>query len=252
MERIENAERYWSPLVRALVRPYQVTWSMVALVTLIPGYLVIADFAAGVPLYNPELGLDRAIPLQPGWALVYGALYAFLIVLPVLLLRQNEHIRRTVNAYLVVWMFSYACFLLFPTGAPRPERVEGGGFLESCLRFLYLADPPYNCFPSIHVAHSFVSALSCLRLHPVVGSFAAACAAIVGISTLLTKQHYVLDVAAGTLLAVGACAAFLGPSFRREDHKQERRDAPAIAAALAAGIAAAVGCVWVVYTLRIG
>jgi hypothetical protein len=31
------------------------------------------------------------------------------------------------------------------------------------LRFLYDADPPYHCFPSLHVARSFVSALTCYR-----------------------------------------------------------------------------------------
>jgi hypothetical protein len=37
------------------------------------------------------------------------------------------------------------------------------------LRFLYSSDPPYNCFPSLHAAHSFVSALTCYRVHRGVG-----------------------------------------------------------------------------------
>lgn len=33
------------------------------------------------------------------------------------------------------------------------------------LRALYSPDPPYNCFTSLHVAHSFVSALTSYRVH---------------------------------------------------------------------------------------
>ena len=110
----------------------------------------------GRPQYVPELALDRIVPLKPGWALVCGSLYLFLILLPVFVVRQQEHIRRTVLAYLLVWIAAYICFLVYPTKAPRPVGVPGEGFMAWGLRFLYQADPPYNCFPSLHVAHSFV------------------------------------------------------------------------------------------------
>lgn len=63
--------------------------------------------------------------MRPAWALVYGALYAFLIVLPVLVIRDPEHIRRSVYAYLLVWLTAYVCFLAYPTVAPRPDVVPG-------------------------------------------------------------------------------------------------------------------------------
>jgi hypothetical protein len=118
---------------------------MILLVSLVPFYLFIADRTRGGPQHAPEVALDRLLPLRPGWALVYGSLYLFLILLPVFVVRQQEQIRRTVLAYLMVWI-----------AAPRPEDVAGEGFMVWGLRFLYDADPPYNCFPSLHVAHSFV------------------------------------------------------------------------------------------------
>ena len=81
------------------------------------------------------------------------------------------------------------CFLLYPTMAPRPANVIGEGFVPWSLRFLYSADSPYNCSPSLHVAHSFVSALPCYRLHRSVGIAAGVCASLIGVSTLFTKQH---------------------------------------------------------------
>jgi len=155
------------------------------------------------------LALDRALPLQPAWALVYGALYAFLIVLPVFVVRQDDHIRRTFLAYLMMWIAAYICFVLYPTIAPRPTKISRTGFVVWGLRLLYDADPPYNCFPSLHVAHSFVSAFTCLRVHRRLGLFAMLCASLVGLSTLFTKQHYILDVVAGVVLASLAYITFL-------------------------------------------
>src|SRR5437763_3907408 len=199
----------WSLVAQALTRPYPVTPSMILLVLLVPCYIFIAEMMPERTLHSPELALDRAVPLQPIWALVYGSLYLFLILLPVFVVRQQEQIRRTVFAYLMVWITAYVCFLLYPTRATRPDQVLGDGFAFWGLRFLYSADPPYNCFPSLHVAHSCVSALACHRVHRGVGIAAAFAAALVGISTLFTKQHYVADVLAGMFLASTAFVVFL-------------------------------------------
>jgi SH3-like domain-containing protein len=156
-----------------------VTIPVVALFLLVPFYIVIAGRVSSGTLHAPELPWDRALPLQPTWALVYGSLYAFLIALPVFVVRQEEHIRRTFRAYLAVWIAAYVCFLVYPTVAPRPAEVTGEGFAVWGLRSLYGADPPYNCFPSLHVAHSFVSALTCYRLHRQLGLAALGCASLV-------------------------------------------------------------------------
>jgi membrane-associated phospholipid phosphatase len=236
----------WSLVAQALNRPYPVTPSMVALVSLVPCYIFIAEMMADRTLHRPELALDRAVPLQPAWALVYGSLYAFLILLPVFVIRQPEQIRRTVRAYLMVWITAYICFFVYPTLAPRPAQVLGQGFIAWSLRFLYSADPPYNCFPSLHVAHSFVSALACGRVHRGVGIGGVVCALLVGLSTLFTKQHYVLDVVAGILLACVAYAVFLrgGP---RERDPDVHRVAPVLALGLLGALGLAVVCSWVVY-----
>ncbi len=234
----------WSTVVATLTRPYRVTVPMVVLVSLVPLYVFIPELTRGRQHYAPAVALDRFFPLQPSWALVYGALYFFLIVLPVFVLRDDEHIRRTVFAYLTIWITAYVFFLTYPTVAPRPAEVVGTGFGAWGLRALYGADPPYNCFPSLHVAHSFVSALTCHRLHRGVGHFAIVAASLVGLSTLYTKQHYVLDVVAGVLLALAAFAVFLR-SYRREAVPDlDRRLAPALALGLAAIIGGAVVCVW--------
>jgi membrane-associated phospholipid phosphatase len=242
----------WSMVAESLTRPYRVSISMVLLVSLVPFYIFIAELARKRTLHVPELALDRVVPLQPTWALVYGPLYLFLILLPVFVVRQEEQIRRTVLAYLTVWIVAYVCFLLYPTTASRPDKVIGEGFSVWGLRFLYSSDPPYNCFPSLHVAHSFVSALTCYRVHRSVGISAALGAALVGVSTLYTKQHYVADVIAGVFLACMAYVVFLRSYPREAIPELDRRLAPFLALVTIGIVGLMFACFWVVHRLAGG
>lgn len=239
----------WRAIMQSLNRPYPVTMPMVALVMLVPVYLVIADYAKAGSTHAPAIALDNWIPVRAGWALIYGSLYAFLIVIPVLLVRQPQHIRRTVYAYLMVWIVSYIVFLMYPTEASRPAAVAGDGFATWSLRFLYDADPPYNCFPSIHVAHSFVSALTVQRVHKRLGAGAVVCAVLVALSTLYTKQHYIVDVIAGIALALIAYAIFIKKYPAESIPDAERRIAPLMAASAFAVICAGVAAFWIVYQI---
>lgn len=237
----------WSTVGQVLNRPYRVTIPMVLLVSMVPFYLFIAGRARGGSVFAPRVMLDDVLPLVPAAALVYGALYVFLIVLPVLIVQQDELIRRTVWAYLTVWSVAYVSFLVYPTVAPRPATVTGTGFAVWGLQFLYDADPPYNCFPSLHVAHSFVSALACHRVNRRLGFIAIACACLVALSTLLTKQHYVADAAAGALLAYAAHALVFRGYDGTSVPEFDRRVAPPLAVALGAFVCLAVFGVWSAY-----
>ena len=236
----------WSLAARSLKRPYPVSVWMVLFLALIPFYIFIASFMRGRALHVPELAWDRVVPLQPAWAFVYGSLYLYVILLPLFIVQQPAQIRRTVFAYLTVWITAYACFLAWPTVASRPAKVLGDGFVLWGLRSLYDFDPPYNCFPSIHVAHSFVSAVACYRVHRGVGTAAAIAASLVGVSTLFTKQHYILDVIAGIALAAIAWAVFLRK--RSGDVPEiDSRLAPVLALGTVAIVGVFVAGFWVAY-----
>ena len=237
--------------MQALTRPYPVSIPMVVLVSLVPFYLFIPRIVGDRPFRAPAFVLDSVLPLQPAWALVYGSVYLFLILLPVFLIRQQKHIRRTVFAYLMVWSFAYVCFVVYPTVAPRPASVMGEGFAVWGLRFLYAADPPYNCFPSLHVAHAFVSALTCYRLHREVGIAAMICAALVAVSTLFTKQHYVADVIAGIVLAFLAYAVFLRKDSLEPIPEGDRRVAPLLVLVVIGIVCLGFAAYWAAYRLGV-
>lgn len=129
--------------------------------------------------------------------------------------------------------------------------IGGNGFALWGLRFLYSADPPYNCFPSLHVGHSVVSAVTCHRVHRHVGTIALLCAGLVALSTLFTKQHYVVDVIAGAALAFAACALFIRRVPRATISELDRRLHPTFALRTLTLAALGIGLFWIVYTLGI-
>jgi membrane-associated phospholipid phosphatase len=143
---------------------------------------------------------------------------------------------------------AYAGFLLYPPSAPRPAAVAGDGFAAWTLRIAYHNDPPYNCFPSLHVAYSFVSALTCVRVHRRVGIAATVSAALVALSTVFTKQHYVLDVIAGILMAIVAYLVFVRPQ-RNPVPELDREVAPVFAWGILGCAGLGLAGYWVVYRL---
>jgi membrane-associated phospholipid phosphatase len=92
-----------------------------------------------------------------------------------------------------------------------------------------------------------VSALASHRVNRGLGVLATICAALVALSTLLTKQHYVVDVIGGVVLAFVAYGAFIATYPRERVPEFDRRVAPALALCVSAVAALAViGC-WVAY-----
>ena len=231
------------PLRRRVVVP------AVALMLLVPCYLVIAAVTRGRTLHLPELALDRIVSVQPAWAPIYLSYFLFPF-LPMLVIRQEELIRRTFLAWLMVWIVGYACFLVYPTILPRPIGEIGEGFFAWFLRGIYDADAPRNCFPSLHVASPFVAALACWRVHRGVGLAAGLWASLIALSTVFTKQHYVADVVAGILLAGVAYAVFLRNCPRVAAPESDRRAAPLLMLGLIGTYGLVVAGLWVAYLLR--
>jgi membrane-associated phospholipid phosphatase len=196
-----------------------------AVISLLPVYFAIADLVRDRPLHAPYTALDRVMTLQPAWMLVYGSMYVF-VLLPLLVVREPALFRQALKAYITVLVLAYVGFLAYPTISPRPAEVVAAGFGAWCLRLNYALDLRYNCFPSLHVAHSFVSALSAYRVHRGVGIAAVAWAALVGVSTVFTKQHYVVDAIAGALMGFLAYALFLRTFPRDRVPDRDRRRAP--------------------------
>jgi len=96
----------------------------------------------------------------------------------------------------------YVIYYFFQTTVPRPV-LEGTGLYTNMIRYIYSADQPVNCFPSIHVLSSYlmVIAMRNSRTKTPIKMFSVAVTGyLIILSTLFIKQHVVLDAFAGILL----------------------------------------------------
>ena len=234
----------WHVVRQILTRPQPVTVPMVALFAIIPAYLFIGAAFRGRELHVPEIALDRILPLVPAWSFVYWSLL-LAALLPVFVVHQQELVRRTILAFLFAWLSALAVFVAYPTVTSRPAEWPGDSFADWGMRLILATDVRYNCFPSLHVAQCFLAAFACHRVHRGVGAAAAVWASLVAISTLLTKQHYVLDVVAGVALAYAGYLLFLRAYPREATPERERRYAPVLAL-LAVGVYAAFVVTWAI------
>ena len=145
--------------------------------------------------------------------LVYVA-YASFYFLPLsvaLLTRLRlgaERYERTAFTLLLGFYLSFLGYFLWPAEGPRvPPALEaaqlGGGMVSQAIRaFLHGAEATtLDAFPSGHTALSVLPALLATRPFPRLAPLIWAWAAAVVFATVYISAHYVVDLAAGVLLA---------------------------------------------------
>ena len=97
----------------------------------------------------------------------------------------------------------FAIFLVFPTTNTRPV-IEPEGFWNRVMLMVYQVDAADNLFPSIHCLVSWFCYIGLRGRREVPKWYrGVSCllAVLVCISTLTTKQHVIVDVIGGVLLA---------------------------------------------------
>lgn len=165
--------------------------------------------ATRIPLMYMEkldlsIPLDDLIPFRPAWVLIYVLAFASWTVTYFLLFRQRkEHVYRNCAAYFLTLVLTGTIFLLVPGAMERPQ-VPGQGFIPWLTRFIYFMDQPNNLFPSLHVICSYY----CWRaLYDTEGiplwyrRFNFVFLLLVCCSILFVKQHVIVDIPAGMLVA---------------------------------------------------
>jgi len=126
-------------------------------------------------------------------------------------LRDRAKFRRFAAVAVGTMAFSAICFILFPLTLARPE-IPLASLSDRLLAALYAADRPTNLFPSLHVSLSFLFALAVGDARPRLRPWMIAWAALVAVSTLFTRQHYLIDVVGGVIVAWIAWRIYLPKS----------------------------------------
>lgn len=153
--------------------------------------------------FHPATRLDASIPIVPAFAFVYFSTY-FLAVLPPLLVADSGAFVRLVVAYCVITVIGSTVHVALPSRIERLELAESDRKQSLSLRVLACFQrccKPYGNFPSIHVAYGVAAVVVA---YAAFGAGMAAAvlvwAVLVAVSTLVTRQHYIADVAAGAAL----------------------------------------------------
>lgn len=149
--------------------------------------------------------LDKQIPFVPEFIWAYHTLIPVIGISMVMLLKRRDVFLTTFFAFLLATLVLSLFYIFLPSFYPRTAIVDVNlsTWLVSLTRII---DGPHNTFPSGHVTFSW------LIVFAVYGStYAKKCtwaktaytlwAILISISTLTLKQHYIIDVASGFLLA---------------------------------------------------
>lgn len=164
-------------------------------------YLGIGEFHHIVSKY------DEMIPFVPVWSSIYLLCYFFWIANAILIAREGRKKWYVfMSAYLIAEIFCNIVFIVFPTTMTRPE-VTGNGIFDLAMKMIYFLDLPYNLLPSIHCMLSWLLTRGIIGSDKVPKWYQMASIVIsilIFLSTLFTKQHVIVDIFTGVLVAEGA------------------------------------------------
>lgn len=187
-------KKYWFPASLSLgVIIYQALFYFLAKFTPVEPHIVGGS-------------IDNSIPFVPIFIIPYVLWYLFLVVVPCMLYHQDK---KSFYWYLVtnflVDTVATIIFVFYPTLLIRPE-IHVNGIFTWLTNLIYLGDTPaLNCFPSIHCANCFVALFIMIKGNKVKNyqRFTTSIFALLIIaSTLLIKQHVVIDVVGAFILAL--------------------------------------------------
>ena len=150
--------------------------------------------------------IDAKIPFVPQAIFIYSLWFPLVFFFPLVLhhFSAELYLRHMVSLTLDI-VLSCMVYLVYPTFFTRPRPDEKA--IGLIMRFVYLVDfKGKNCMPSMHCSMCFLmifSTVAAAGQFPVALSLCliVVCLMIV-LSTVLTKQHVIIDVVTGLGMAV--------------------------------------------------
>ena len=149
--------------------------------------------------------LDDMIPFVRQFVLVYVLWYPLMLGTTLyLLLKDRRAFLRYARSVVLGLTACMLTFVLLPSGQElRPAEVSGSDLTARLLRFIYAADTNTNVFPSMHVVGTLAAVIGIFDSRSAprgVQWGVAALGVLINASTVLIKQHSVLDILGGVVL----------------------------------------------------
>lgn len=188
---INNKNKYWVGMVGFMIAAQM--------------YLLPNHYHLSTPRELPMTQWDQMIPFIPQFVWIYITEYPFFIAI-YLLMQDRINLNRYFWSFMGMQLIAVIIFWVWPTTFPRhlfplPEPPALDRMTFSIFSALRALDTPANCAPSLHVSSVYLSSFVFLKEQREKFPIFFGWATLIALSTLPTKQHYIIDVILGLLLA---------------------------------------------------
>lgn len=180
-------------------------------------FLVVYGCCNWITSQRPDVGTlyfewERLIPFVQWMIVPYFSIDLFFVAAP-FLCRDQRELGILCLRILIALVIGGVCFLIFPLRFAF-ERPHASGWLGAAFDWFRGMDLPYNLVPSLHLAFRTILAEQYAVRTRGLWRFASSFwFFLIGISTVLTYQHHVIDVITGFALGV-YCIYFVRESER--------------------------------------
>ncbi len=171
--------------------------------------LIIYSLANHYPVFPPQIlpmtVVDQVIPFLPNTVWIYVSEYIYFGVI-YLMCKNIVNLNRYLYAFLALQTTSVIIFFVWPTTYPRDlfplDAAQINSITYSVFSYLRTMDAPTNCCPSLHVSSVYLSSFVFLEEQEEKFPYFFTWGTAIALSTLTTKQHYIIDVVTGLMMAV--------------------------------------------------
>ena len=200
----------WQPSEPSLLSRILPKYMILPLIILIVGDLLAyygpryINLFLGRSYVDMSCMIDDKITVIPGFVFIYVLAFPFWYLITYYYLRLGrEQALRFSLSNIGAKMLCAAIFVILPSALVRP-MLSGETPSIRLLGLIYSNDAPNNLFPSIHCLESWFC-FRCLwdekKVPLLFKAFSLVFALLICASTVLTKQHVLLDIPAGILVA---------------------------------------------------
>jgi membrane-associated phospholipid phosphatase len=172
------------------------------------------------PQLLPMSWVDLATPFWPNTVWIYLSEYFYFIIIYALI-QDGLNLNKYWWAFFGLQLVSVGIFLAWPTTYPRdqfPLPNDMNAITHYAFASLRETDTPANCCPSLHVSSVYLASFLFINEQRKRLPFFFIWGSLIALSTLTTKQHYLVDVVTGFMMAV----LFYWLFYRRIPYRQVR------------------------------
>lgn len=161
---------------------------------------ITAQRSLRIPVHLPG---ELSIPFIPSAVVIYMSIYVLFLAGP-FIVRERREFSALIRALAMITLIGGIGFLLIPARVAFDPPGDLG-LWRGLFHFADRLNLDYNMVPSLHVALSVccISAFS-RRASRLGGLLLWIWAVAIAVSTLLTHQHHIVDVATGWILGIAA------------------------------------------------